>query len=89
MKKILALLFLMGCTPHILYSPNLVGDPTEKYYADVDTCKHEQFDKNGPDIAQGMAYTGFGLAGGLAYGRPAAYDQIDDCLRSKGYKISN
>lgn len=88
MRKYLLILLLTGCTPHMLYQPALQGDPTDRYYADVDACKNKQFSENGIDVGQSLAFGGLGLAGGLVYGRPSAYNQIDDCLRAKGYKIS-
>lgn len=85
MKKLtIIIVFLSGCTPHMLYQPNVIGEHTEQYSTDVDNCKKDQFyDNYGHSVIQSLT------APGAVWERPEAYNQIDDCLRKKGYKVAN
>lgn len=81
MRKLLIIFLLTGCTPHMLYHPNLSGAPTEQYYSDVDSCKKGFYSDYAHNVGQSL------VEPGALWKRPEAYDKIDDCLRQKGYKI--
>jgi hypothetical protein len=82
MRKYLILLLLAGCTPHMLYHPNLSGEPTEQYYSDLDSCKKEWYSNYAHNLGQSL------VEPGALWQRPEAYNQIDNCLRKKGYAIN-
>lgn len=89
MKSLFLLFLLTSCAPYMIHSPDLVDKPDDpsKYSDDLDSCRHEVFDKNGINWGQSAAVAAFGLVGATAYGYNLAFDQVDDCLRNKGYAI--
>jgi len=89
MRKYLVLLLLSGCAPYMVHQPDLTIVPANenKYSDDLNTCRHQVFDKNGIDIGRSAAIAGFGMPGMLAMGENPAFKQVDDCLRAKGYAI--
>lgn len=87
-KSCLFLLLLSSCAPYLVHQPNLLSPEDDKYSQSLNSCRHEVFAKNGPNWGQGLAGGGAGAVGLVAYGHNPAFDEVDDCLRKKGYKIA-
>lgn len=75
----------------MVHQPDLLSEPKnrEQYSNDLDACRHQVFSERGVDFGQAASIGGFGLLGMTAYGKPPAYDAVDECLRKKGYKIAH